>query len=561
MARPTLYTDRMIADYIAKGYWTETTLAGLWDRNAERWPDREALVDHRQRLTWAQAKRWIDNTALGLLSLGLRRDSMVVIQLPNWAEQPLLRVCCEKAGLLCCPVLRSLRESEMKYVLEYSEAEAIVIPWKFRGFDYLQMVRQLQPTLPRLKHVIVAGRPAPEGVLSLEELSRKTPDGFSPDYLDRTRFPATEFSQVLLTSGTTGVPKLVEFPICSRLYLGRAYVEATRLGPDDTIGVLSPAFVGPNSLAYFSAPEAGSGVVMLEHFEAETALQVIERERVTVIGVVPAQLAMMLAFPGLAKYDLGALRLAISTGSPLPFSVAMDAEEKLKAPLLNFYGSVDAGGSNVHTLESTREARHLTVGKPIAGVEIKLIDDEGSPAGPGGIGEVWLRGPTMVSGYYKDPAMNASAWTADGWFRTGDYGRWDSDGNLAIVGRKKDVIIRGGQNVYPAEIENLLFTHPRVKDVAVVGMPDPVMGERACAFVVPRGDEPLTFEEMTAFLQGKKIAAYKLPERLELVESLPMVAGGQKVNKKALSEAIAARLKAGPAEETARIRHCEYPSE
>ncbi|MBI4334508.1 MAG: acyl--CoA ligase [Chloroflexi bacterium] len=236
-----------------------------------------------------------------------------------------------------------------------------------------------------------------------------------------------------------------------------------------------------------------------------------------------------------------------------------------------------AGGSNVHTLESTREARHLTVGKPIAGVEIKLIDDAGnlagsgdprsdtpgpdvsglnpgsqpgttpkvgaatgcsSPAAAGGIGEVWLRGPTMVSGYYEDPAMNASSWTPDGWFRTGDYGRWDGDGNLAIVGRKKDVIIRGGQNIYPAEIENLLFTHPRVKDVAMVGVPDPVMGERACAFVVPRGDEGFTFEEMTAFLREKKIAAYKLPERLELVDSLPMVAGGQKVNKKALSEML-----------------------
>lgn len=543
MAKPTLYTDRMIADYTRQGYWTKATLADVWDRNAVTRPDREALVDYRQRLTWAQAKRWIDNTALGLLSLGLKRDSLVVVQLPNWAELALLRVCCEKAGLLCLPVLRSLRESEMKYVLEHSDAEAIIIPWKVRGFDHLEMVRQLQPGLPRLKHVIVAGKEVPPGYLSLDEMSSRPPAHVSVAHLQDTKYPADEFSLILLTSGTTGVPKFVEFPIASRLYLGRSYAEPIDLGPDDTVAILAPAFAGPNSLAYFGAAQAGARIVMLDRFDVEDSLRLIEKERVTVVGVVPTQLAMILASPHFSDYNLKSLRLVIATGSPLPFRQAVEAEEKMKVPLINFYGSVDAGGSTFTSPKASQQVRLLTVGKPIPGVEIKLVTDAGTEAQPGEIGEIWVRGPTMVGGYYKDPALIASSWTPEGWFKTGDYGKWNDDGNLSIAGRKKEMIIRGGQNIYPAELENLLLTHPAIREVAVVSMPDPVMVEKACAFVVTKPGKSFSFEDMTSFLKNKGIAAYKLPERLELMGSFPMVADGQKIDKKALAQQIADKLK------------------
>ncbi len=535
----------MIADYAAKGYWGQMTLADFWDRNAAAdCSAKEALVDHKARVTWAEAKQWIDNVALSLLSLGLARDSVVVVQLPNWVELPLLRVCCEKAGLLCLPVLRSLRESEMAHVLRYSRAKAIVIPWKFRGFDYDLMVRELRPVLPHLEHVIVAGDQIPDGTISLQELSQGSLTGkLTSEDLQKTKYPGTEFSLVLLTSGSTGVPKLVEHPICSRVYVGRTYMDVTRLSAEDIIAILAPAFVGPNSLAYYGAPQAAAKTVMLEHFDVVSALQLMERERVTIIGVVPTQLALILAHPHLTQYDLSSLRLIICTGSPLPFRVAVEAEEKLKAPLMQFYGSVDGGGSTFPSLEDSQQKRHLTVGKPIAGVQIKLIADDGAPVGPGGIGEAYVRGPTMLSGYFRDPDSTSTCWTPDGWFKSGDYGKWDTDGNLVIVGRKKDMIIRGGQNIYPAEIENLLLTHPQVKDVAVVGMSDDIMGEKACAFIVPKNEASFSFEEMVGHLKSKEIAAYKLPERLELVESLPMVAGEQKINKTALRQNIENKLK------------------
>ncbi len=557
MAKPTLYTTKMYTDCARRGYWDDLTLSDYWDRNAVERPDREAVVDHRSRLTWAQAKRWIDNVALGLLALGLKRDSLVVIQLPNRVEIPMLRMCCEKAGLLCLPVLRSLREKEIEYVLDHSGAEAIIIAREFRGFDYWKMVSEMRPRLPKLKHVIIAGEEGfsdgkghltrspdlPAGAVSLNALASDSLSGrFSPGYLAKTKYPASEFSLVLLTSGSTGVPKFVEHPICSRAYLGRAYMGVTGLGPDDIVGLLAPAFVGPNSLAYYGAPQAAAKIVMLEHFDAGSALRLIEKERCTVVGVVPTQLTMILALPDLGNHDLKSLRLVISTGAPLPYRVALEAEEKLKAPLIQFYGNVDGGGSTFPSLQDPPEVRHLTVGKPIPGDDIMLIDDNGSEAGPGGMGEVLVRGATIVSGYYQDPAMNASCWTPDGFFKTGDYGKWDEFGNLLIAGRKKDMIIRGGQNIYPAEIENLLVTHPSVRDVAVVAMPDTLMGEKACAFVVLKPGTSLTFQGMTDFLKTKAIAPFKLPERLEIADSLPTVAGEQKVNKPALREAIAAKL-------------------
>ncbi len=609
MARPTLYTAEMYAEYARKGYWDDLTLSDYWDRNAATRPDGEAVADHRVRLTWSQAKHWIDNTALGLLALGLKRDSVVVIQLPNRVELPMLRMCCEKAGLICLPVLRSLREKEIEYVLGHSGAEAVIIPREFRGFDYYAMISQMRPRLPALKHLILAGGEGDrlespsyplgsegdrlettdrQGRLShpvaLEALGRGDMAGsLSAEYLVKTKYPATEFSLVLSTSGSTGVPKFVEHPICSRAYLGRAYMSVTGLTSQDVVAVLAPAFVGPNSLAYYGAPQAAASIVMLEHFDAPSALRLIEREHATIIGVVPTQLSMILALLDLEKYELKSLRLVICTGAPLPYRVALEAEEKLGAPLIQFYGNVDGGGSTFPSLDDSAEIRHLTVGKAIPGDDIKLIDDNGQPAGPGGIGEVLVRGATIVSGYYQDPAMNAACWTPDGFFKTGDYGKWDEQGNLLIVGRKKEMIIRGGQNIYPAEIENLLVTHPAVREVAVVGMPDSLMGEKACAFVVlkesagaarpavPESGPPcdgsqrvgwvkpaagwwagvgageptssdLSFAEMTSFLKQKGIAAFKLPERLEIVDRLPTVAGEQKVNKPALREAIAGKL-------------------
>jgi non-ribosomal peptide synthetase component E (peptide arylation enzyme) len=219
----------------------------------------------------------------------------------------------------------------------------------------------------------------------------------------------------------------------------------------------------------------------------------------------------------------------------------VEIEEKVGGRLTTGLGAVDFGGVTATQLDDPPEVRLFTVGKACGGTEIRVVDDAGEELPRGEIGEIWGRGPGCSSGYYKDPEATWQAWTKDGWFRLGDLGKVDDQGNITVVGRKKDMIIRGGQNIYPVEIENLLFTHPKVLDVAVVGMPDPVMGEKACAYIVPRPGQDLSFDETVSFLKNKGIATYKLPERLEIIDRLPMV-GGQKVDKRRLVEDIQEKL-------------------
>ncbi len=538
MAIPTRYTGEIYEAYTRAGYWTELTLADCWDNSAARYPDREAIVDSRTRLTWAQAKRWIDRMALGFLELGLKKDDLVVLQLPNSVELTLLRVACEKAGLLSLPVLRTFRHAEMEHILTYSEAAAIVILIEFRGFNFEQMIANLRPRLPRLKHVIFAGKDVPEKGLSIDGMvAGPLEKHFPPDYLRLKKTPWNEFSLVLHTSGTTGVPRLGEFPVCCNVYLGRATANTLHVTPEDVVFTLSPAGLGPSMPAYLAAPLVGAKIVMQEHYTAEDALKVIEKERVTVMGAVPAQLAMLSAALSGKKYDTSSLRVVRVTGSPLAYQVGKEAEERLGAKVIQSYGSVDFSGVSSGRLEDPQEQRLLTVGYPNPGNEVRLVDESGIDVPPGEVGEVWGRGPTAISGYFKDPAYTQTVWQ-DGWCHMGDLGKFDGAGRLQIVGRKKEVIIRGGQNIYPAEIEALLVTHPSVAAAAVVPMPDRIMGEKACAFVVPWGGGAVTGEEILSFLRGKDIAPYKLPERVEIVDGLPMVGDGQKVDKKLLARRI-----------------------
>jgi non-ribosomal peptide synthetase component E (peptide arylation enzyme) len=539
MAKPTRYTPQLIEEYTRRGFWEDTTFSKICDQNARDFPNKEALVDSRTRLTWAQVKQQMDRLALKFLEMGFKRNEMIVIQLPNCVELWILRVACEKAGLLCLPVVRTLRHREMEHILSYTGAVGLVIPWQFRGFDYYEMIQELRPALPNLKHLFVAGDRVPEEAISLDKMLQEPLEEVYPlESLNGTRCPATEFSLVLLTTGSTGLPKFLENPICARLLYTRYLDRLCRFTSDDIFAAVVPGGGGSNMPIYFNAPLLAAKVVMLEHFDPEEALKLIERERATIIPVTPAVLAKLIRHPNFGHYNLSSVRLIYSTGAPLPYQMGMEAEEKLVCPVVQGYGAIDYGPLCLSSPDDSREVRFRTVGKPVIGNEIKLVDEAGTEVGSGEVGEVMARGATCVSGYYKDPEATRQAWTQDGWFGMGDLGKFDEHGNLMIVGRSKDIIIRGGQNIYPAEIEDMLMTHPHISEAAIVGIPDPIMGEKACAFVVPKPGQQLTFDGMVSFLQGKKIAAYKLPERLEVVERLPMLADGQKVDKRLLRQII-----------------------
>lgn len=543
MAKPTRYTPELVEEYLKKGWWDHRTTCDFWDQNARESTDRECLVCGETRVTWSRAKQWIDRLAIGLMELGIGKDEMLVLQLPNSVELFTLRVACEKASILCLPLMTNFRQKEMAYILRQVNAVGVVIPRIFRDFDHFQMVRDIRPTLPRLRYIAVIGEDVPEGTIPVREMvERPVENQYPEDYLDKKKCPATEFSLVLSTAGSTGFPKFVEYPSCCQLKAGRNKIELLGFSEEDIFGAFAPG-IGPNIPIIYGAPQIGAKVVLMEKFEAEEALRLIERERITVAFVVPAMLTMMVEHADLQQFDLGSLRMVYCTGAALNFEVGLEVEEKMGCTVVQFYGSVDGGAATGHHWSEPLKVRLASVGKPVGGNEVKIVDENGKKLLAGRGGEIMVRGPSFVSGYFRNPEATGQVWTEDGWYRTADLGKLDGAGNLIIVGRRTDCIIRGGQNIYPAEIEEMLSAHPSVSEVAVVGMPDPTLGERACAYFVPKGEKVFTFEEMVSYLRGKKIASYKIPERLEPIEKLPMVAEGQKVDKKALQRDIVSKLK------------------
>lgn len=545
MAKPTRYTPEMEKDYLDKGYWIKTTFADIWDRNAAQFPEKEAVVDSKTRLTWAQANKWIDRLALGFLDMGFQRDELIVLQLLNSVELTLLRVAAEKAGLLSLPIMRTFRHKEVEYILRYTQAKGIVVPLEFRDFNYVKMIEEIRRNLPALKHVFTVGDAIPPGAVSIRQMVETPIENKYPvDHLAGTRMPFNEYSLVFLTSGTTGLPKFVENPICSITCRENWIVANFQFTKDDIFAIISPTAGGSNGRSYCGAPMVAGKIVNMEKFDAEEALKLIEKERITVFPGVPAMFTMMLRHPHFNKYDLSSLKLISSMGSVLPYDIGVEVEQKM-GKLIQNYSSIDCSVACMGRPSDPPEKRLLSAGRPYAWAEIKLVDDDGKEVPCGGIGEINLRGPAGASGYFKDPEATWKAWSRDGWFKMGDLGQLDEEGYLTIVGRKKDMIIRGGQNIYPIEIENILATHPRVASVAVVGMPDPVLGEKTCTYIVPKDNQKFTFEDMVSYLKEKGIAGFKLPERLEIIDKMPMVADGQKIDKKTLMVDIAAKLKAG----------------
>jgi len=544
MTKPVRWTEEMVNEYMRRGYWDNTTLYDLWERNARDFPKREAIADSRRRLTWAEAKKWIDRLALGFIKLGLKKDDVIVIQVPNSVEQTLLRVACEKAGIVHMPALRSLRHTEMEYILRYCDAVGVVIPWEIRDFNYYQMIREIRPRLPRLQHVFVVGEKVPGEALSfMEMVKRSVEESYPPNYLRNFGLPSTETSLVLHTTGTTGLPKFVEYAACHRMWQWKMNIKHLGITADDIFALITPHCGGIALPAFFGAPFIGAKTVILESTDIEDAFRLIEKERVTFACAVPTQLAMMVEHPRCKQYDLSSMRLWWCAGASLPYDLGMKVEEKLGGTILTVLGATDWGCECLNLPSSPQQVRLKTVGKPIDDTEIKLVDEDGQEVRRGEVGEIWGRGPAAVSGYFKDAEATKEVWTEDGWYMTGDLGTLDEMGNLIVVGRKKDMIIRGGQNIYPIEIENLLRKHPKISDVAVIGMPDPLMGQRACAFVVPQPGQEFSFDEMLSFLRERNIALFKFPERLELIEKIPMVGSGQKVDKKLLEKDIQEKLK------------------
>jgi acyl-CoA synthetase (AMP-forming)/AMP-acid ligase II len=389
---------------------------------------------------------------------------------------------------------------------------------------------------------LIVGEDVPPGALSVDEvLNQPLNLERAEAALQRSRLGPLDTCQIATTSGSTGVPKCVEVRIYARLLTGSIQVRRFGIGPQDTIAPLGPIISGTSeTLGYFGAALLGLRVVLCGHFDAEEALELFSRERVSFACVVPTMLAKMASHAERLKASK-TLRGLASYGSVLPLSLAERIERASGVKVVQGYGTADYGGIAATFFDSDIHSRVATVGRPLEGNEVQVCGDRGEPLPVGETGHIRVCGLHAVGGYYKSPEFDAERWR-DGYFDVREIGRFDRQGNLVVLGRSDDVIIRAGHNIYPEDVEALLLRHPSIQEASVVGIPDPTYGQKVCAFVLLRPGHQISLSEMTDFLRKAGLAQFKLPEMLEILPDLPKVPTEQKVDRKELVRIAKRRL-------------------
>jgi len=537
MAKPTLWFPHLVERYRGEGYWTKDTFASMCDLRAAQRPNAPALSDLTRTVTWSEVKSWTDGLAARMVGSGLERGKVAASWMPNSIEHYLVRLACEKAGLVWLPIPLRARAHELLPILKQSAA-ALVVVAESEGRDHPGEIEALRPQLPALQHLLlVGGRRA--GASGVEDVLADQSGTVRPGELARRHLRWDERCFLLPTSGSTGTPKLSEYVMAGTVARGRAQVELFGITDEDVI-LATVQGLGPSLTPLLAAAFAGAEVVVVDHPNTEVLARALVERRVTIVCAVPPIYRDLSSCLETSRSKLQSVRIWYSTGMPMPPELAAQLEQETAGVVISGYGGVDLGCWTSPAPGDSQAVRWFTVGRPGGSSEIRLVPNTGH-ADAAGIVEG--RGPSSACGYFGDPEATASAWTADGWFRTSDIGAFDELGNLTIVGRLQDIINRGGEKVFPHEVEELLEQHPQIACAAIVPFPDPRLGERVCAFVAPRGDEKPRLEQIRDYLKSRQIASYKWPERLEVVRELPMTSGG-KVARQALRAYLQRRMNA-----------------
>ena len=531
--------------YRAAGLWQDVTLSERFLAQADRFADKLAIVVDGRRATYRQLQRDVLSVANGLLAEGLEPGDVIAGQLPNSYEIPVLHLACNMVGMLYMPLHDSWRALEVGHLLAQAKVKVVISRHLYRDFDYVQMIRDLRPDLPDLKTHFVIGESAGDGIKPFEMLVAAEPLGTKqiaslrpdPDY------PAA----LMLSGGTTAISKISRYSSNDLQAMLNAARDGARFVETDVAAALAPAGTGATGYVYpVLMPLLNGGTsVMLPHWSnPEDAADLMVRENCTYATAIPAQLIKLLpTFRSRPRDDFHNLRVITNAGAPLPYDAAREVEELTGAVIQSIYGATDAGTPTLTTADDPREKRLGTVGRIVAGCECEIRDSDGNALPAGTVGEVTWRGADKSWGYLGADDQTRSVFTQDHFYKSGDLGQFDEDGYLKIVGRIKDMILRGGRNVSPLLIEEALIKHADVQDVAVAAMPDPVLGERACAFVIARPGAGLELAGLLDFLRGEGLATWQLPERLEIMQEFPRSAGG-KTLKRELTALVTEKLKA-----------------
>jgi len=523
MGFATIVKPQLAERWRRQGYWGDETFFDILAARAAEHPGREVFADKDGSISYGVLKDKVERCAAFLRHIGIGRGDVVTIQLPNRIAFPIVFFALELIGAIANKVNPDFRVRELDYILRFSGGRAFVCPSSFKGFDYVAMARRLKETIPQLSHVIVAGA-AVDGERNLERGIEEF-EPLAPG--ERVRMSADEVFRMAFTSGTTGNPKCVLHSFNSTLPAVRQINADMGVSEAEVQLVYLPVGLNWGYLCLLQAVVSGSRAVLLERFSAEGALQLIEREAVTYIATAPASIVAMLNEPRLGGYDVSSLRVVITGGASAAIETIRDYQLRMPGHLVELYGMLETGFHSYTRFSDDPAKVNGTIGRVVSSMELKIIDDAGREVVRGEVGEIAALGPSVHLGYYANASANAEAFTADGWFRTGDLGRIvDAAGNVEIVGRRKEIINRGGKKFFPREVEEILYTHPKIMHAAIVGIADSRLGERNCLIVIPKAGQAVTLAEMIGYLKDQ-VADYKLPEELHIVAEFPFTATGK----------------------------------
>jgi cyclohexanecarboxylate-CoA ligase len=540
---PILPPER-VAAMTEAGFWPGRIITDYLEACLASVPEKTAVVDsaNGERLSFRALGKRVDRFAAGLAGLGIRPGDVVSFQLPNWWQFTALHLACVRIGAVTNPLMPIFRERELGFMLDLAESRMLIVPQRFRGFDHAAMARGLRARLPGLEHLLVIGG---EGDESFERrlLDHPWEEGADLAMLYAARRPdPDDVTQLLYTSGTTGEPKGAMHTANTLLANIIPYAERLRLGREDVVLMASPMAHQTGFMYGLMMPLVLQATAVLQDiWDPKRALALIAAEKVTFTMASAVFLSDLAGAAAAAPDEARSLRIFLSAGAPIPGALVEGARQALGSAIVSAWGMTENGACTLTRLDDPGERAVTTDGCALPGMETRVVDGDNRPLPPGHEGILKVRGCSNFVGYLKRPQLNNI--DAEGWFDTGDLARVDETGYIRITGRAKDIIIRGGENIPVVEIEGLLFRHPAIEALAIVGMPDARLGERACAFVVPKPGQRPTLADLVAFLEEHRVARQYLPERLELVTELPRTPSG-KIQKFKLRE-VAKSLGAG----------------
>lgn len=538
----TTLTKEYIEKY--RSVWPNRTILDYLNDSVKKFPQKTAIIDKKSRYTYSELNKMVDRVALGLLELGLEKGDCISLQLPNWNEFVILHLAATRIGAITNPLIPIYREREISYMVGLVKAKMLVIPDEFRGFDYTEMVRKLRGQWPFLEHVFVIGDKIPEGMRSLSELF-DTPWEEKKDaaILDEIVHDPNDVTEIIFTSGTTGRPKGVMHTHNTLCVSANYWIERLRLTPKDVMFMAS-TFAHQTGFGYgVRLPlHSGGTAVYQDIWNPAEFVQLIEKEKITFTAGATPFLQDTIRLEGIENHDISSLRIFVALGAPIPRTLVKEAYERFNFRILSGWGQTENGLVTLTKLDDPEEKLVNTDGCPFHGMEVKVVDFDGRECPPDVERDLLCKGPALFVGYLNQIEETLAEYKDD-WFMTGDRAIMDEDGYIRITGRSKDIIIRGGENIPVAYVENVLYEHPDVSIVQIVGMPDPRLQEKACAFISMReGRPPITLQKIQQFLEEKGVAKQYWPEHVEIVEDFPRTPSG-KIQKYKLREIIREKLK------------------